>query len=64
MNNNLQESFTSFNPAIVNNWVLQVSKSKQGICVVMFHRFSHKIHINYVKTRDEATQFVACILNK
>jgi hypothetical protein len=64
MKHNLQENFTSFNPAVIQNWILQVSQSKQGICIVMFHRFSHKVQINYVKTRDEATQFVTCVLNK
>ena len=63
MKHKQQENFTSFNPAIVNNWVLQVSQSAQGLCIVMFHRFTHKVQINYVRTRDEATHFVACVLN-
>jgi hypothetical protein len=63
MKHNLQENFTSFNPAVVQNWILQVSQSNQGICIVMFHRFTHKVQINYVRTRDEATQFVTCVLN-
>ncbi len=63
MNDKQQRTFISFKPAVVNNWILQVSQSELGMCVVMFHRFSHKVQINYVKTRDEATHFVTCVLN-
>lgn len=64
MNNNKQDTLLSFKPALVDNWILQVSQSELGLCIVMFHRFTHKVQISYVKTRDEAAEFVTCVLNK
>lgn len=64
MKNNLATKFVSYNPAMCNEWMLQVSKSVYGWCVVMTHTKTKQVRIAYTKTRDDATMFVLHVVEK
>ena len=64
MKNSLAPNFMSYNPALCQGWLLQVSKSAFGWCVVMTHQITKQVRIGYTKTRDEASLFVLHTLEK
>lgn len=55
---------TSFNPAILLDWVLCVSvdNETQGILILLFHRFDHVLRCGYVVGQDAAINFIESII--
>ena len=64
MKNKLATKFVSYNPALCDEWLLQVSKSVYGWCAIMTHTKTKQVRIGYMKSRDETSMFVLHTLEK
>jgi hypothetical protein len=54
----------SFEPVLIKSWVLSVSldEAREGILIVLFHRFEHILRCSYVTTKEEAAAFIEHII--
>lgn len=64
MKNEVTSSITSFNPVVLSDWVLQVSRNNitKSICIVMFHRYEHTTRVGYASTKEDAATFISNII--
>jgi hypothetical protein len=62
-NNNLI-LLKSFKPVFIKDWFLAVSldETRNGILVILFHRYEHVFRCSYVIGQDEAAKFIEHII--
>jgi hypothetical protein len=58
------KTFVSFKPARCKNWILQVSQSAGGMCVLMYHVVTKDTRVMFAQTREEASMFVSMVIEK
>jgi hypothetical protein len=58
------KTFVSFKPAKCRNWILQVSQSKTGMCIIMHHLYTRDTRVAFAKTKEEASMFVSMVIEK
>lgn len=51
---------TTFNPAVILDWILCVSinEDTQEVLILLFHRFDHVLKCGYVVGREAAINFI------
>jgi hypothetical protein len=58
------KAFVSFKPAKCRNWILQVSESDVGMCVIMHHPITRDTRVAFVGTKQEAAMFISMVIEK